>query len=116
MQKKRRIGIAEIASAKFSNVSKEPHKPQIPIGLAKKLLWILNTKMKALPLKNKIGIDISLRNVKLGKKREISKKRFDMAFKLEYKHILDAINISWGERKYLRNFIIGSMEKIYYVL
>ena len=116
MRAKRRFEHTHLAKTRDISPGQLSHKKDMPTELARKLLMIFNEKKKKVPLKNMIGIDISLRNIRLGKKMDISKKCFDMAFKYEYRHILEVVNIRWGERKFVRRFIESSMEKMYNVV
>ena len=88
----------------------------IPTNLAKRILLMLNEKKKCVPIRNKITIDVTLRNLKLGRKRDISKDRYERALNFEYKHMLDVMNIKWGERKYIKKLLKNTMGKMYNVV
>ena len=77
---------------------------------------MLNEKKKCVPIRNKITIDVTLRNLKLGRKRDISKDRYERALNFEYKHMLDVMNIKWGERKYIKKLLKNTMGKMYNVV
>ena len=116
MPAKRRTVYAPLAKTRVINPEYLSHEKEMPSDLARRLLLMFNEKKKKVPLRNMIGINISLRNIRLGKKMDITKKRFDMALKYEYKHVLEAIHIQWGERKFIKRFIENSMEKMYNVV
>lgn len=85
----------------------------IPLELAEKLLKILDEKYKSLPLNKRLEIEAEIRQMKHGRKRDISNQIFLTLLKTEYKQLLDEIDIKWSEKKVLKKYIEHTMGRMY---
>ena len=88
---------------------------EMSIDLAKKIFTRIQTKRNQMPLRQKIWLNVSIRSISRGNKKEISKEYYNKIFKCEYKRMKKGFYVRWGERRILKKYIENTMDKMYIV-
>lgn len=91
-------------------------KKKIPTHLAIKIFTLIKKERNRIPLRKRIELEASIRNIMAGKKKTINKNLYTMIFNSEYERMINGIQVQTREdKKALKRYLGNTMVKMYQV-